>query len=204
MDTSDEQMHLVCSCRKVHYNGRLTVPARQNSERDNVKSMKRCWYQQLAAEGIISIALHLDWSQWKRCPSFSHSFAFYPGENERIQFEEGFYNTDLPNLEISNLVSDYSNPISSSSLSHVSSSTRNIPKSTGQTISRVSTNPNSTTLETVSYSTFQSHVMSIIPPIIQDFALSELIESSKNTLGFFHGLSYTSVQAQTCVSLLNN
>ncbi|KAM9975235.1 hypothetical protein ACTFIW_000862 [Dictyostelium discoideum] len=83
-------------------------------------------------------------------------------ENERIQFEEGFYNTDLPNLEISYLVSDDSNPISSSSLSHVSSSTGNILKSIGQTISRANTNPNSTTLETVSYSTFQSHVMSII------------------------------------------
>ncbi|KAM9954350.1 hypothetical protein ACTFIW_003891 [Dictyostelium discoideum] len=51
----------------------------------------------------------------------THSFAFYPGEDELIQFEEGFYNTDLPNLEISNLVSDDSSTSSSSSLSHVSS-----------------------------------------------------------------------------------
>ncbi|KAM9955066.1 hypothetical protein ACTFIW_008730 [Dictyostelium discoideum] len=36
----------------------------------------------------------------------THSFAFYPGEDELIQFEEDFYNTDLPNLEIINLVSD--------------------------------------------------------------------------------------------------
>ncbi|KAM9954857.1 hypothetical protein ACTFIW_000960 [Dictyostelium discoideum] len=35
-----------------------------------------------------------------------HHFAFYPGEDELIQFEEAFYNTDLPNLEISNLGSD--------------------------------------------------------------------------------------------------
>ncbi|KAM9954263.1 hypothetical protein ACTFIW_003804 [Dictyostelium discoideum] len=53
----------------------------------------------------------------------THSFAFYPGENELIQFEEGFYNTDLPNLEISNLVSDDSSSSSSSSSLHVSSST---------------------------------------------------------------------------------
>ncbi|KAM9974200.1 hypothetical protein ACTFIR_003916 [Dictyostelium discoideum] len=58
----------------------------------------------------------------------THSFAFYPGEDELIQFEEGFYNTDLPNLEISNLVSDDSSSSSSSSSSHVSSSTGNIPR----------------------------------------------------------------------------
>ncbi|EAL60376.1 hypothetical protein DDB_G0294210, partial [Dictyostelium discoideum AX4] len=90
----------------------------------------------------------------------THSFAFYPGEDELIQFEEGFYNTDLPNLEISNLVSDDSSSSSSSSSSHVSSSTGNIPRSIDQTISRVDTNPDSTTLEAGDYSTFQSHVMS--------------------------------------------
>ncbi|KAM9954838.1 hypothetical protein ACTFIW_000941 [Dictyostelium discoideum] len=62
----------------------------------------------------------------------THSFAFYPGEDELIQFEEGFYSTDLPNLEISNLVSDDSSTSSSSSLSHVSSSTGNIPRSIDQ------------------------------------------------------------------------
>ncbi|KAM9945017.1 hypothetical protein ACTFIT_003267 [Dictyostelium discoideum] len=92
--------------------------------------------------------------------STSHSFAFYPGEDELIQFEEGFYNSDLPDLEISNLVSDDSSSSSSSSSSHVSSSTGNIPRSIDQTISRVDTNPDSTTLETGDYSTFQSHVMS--------------------------------------------
>ncbi|KAM9974231.1 hypothetical protein ACTFIR_003947 [Dictyostelium discoideum] len=62
----------------------------------------------------------------------THSFAFYPGEDELIQFEEGFYNTDLPNLEISNLVSDDSSSSSSSSSLHVSSSTGNIPRSVDQ------------------------------------------------------------------------
>ncbi|KAM9954853.1 hypothetical protein ACTFIW_000956 [Dictyostelium discoideum] len=80
-----------------------------------------------------------------------HSFAFYPGEDELIQFEEGFYNTDLPNLEISNLVSEDSN-------------------------NRANTNPNSTTLETGDYSTFQSHVMSIIR--IQKSSTAELLMKS--------------------------
>ncbi|KAM9974227.1 hypothetical protein ACTFIR_003943 [Dictyostelium discoideum] len=106
----------------------------------------------------------------------THSFAFYPGEDELIQFEEGFYNTDLPNLEISNLVSDDSSSSSSSSSSHVSSSTGNIPRSIDKTISRVNTNPNSTTLETGDYSTFQSHVMSIIR--IQKSSTAELLMKS--------------------------
>ncbi|KAM9972551.1 hypothetical protein ACTFIR_011918 [Dictyostelium discoideum] len=106
----------------------------------------------------------------------THSFAFYSGEDELIQFEEGFYNTDLPNLEISNLVSDDSSSSSSLSSSHVSSSTGNIPRSIDQTISRVNTNPNSTTLETGDYSTFQSHVMSIIR--IQKSSTAELLMKS--------------------------
>ncbi|KAM9975289.1 hypothetical protein ACTFIW_010317 [Dictyostelium discoideum] len=65
-------------------------------------------------------------------------------------------------IELSNLISDDSSSSSSSSSSHVSSSTGNIPRSIDQTISIVNTNPNSTTLETWNYSTFQSHVISII------------------------------------------
>ncbi|KAM9952525.1 hypothetical protein ACTFIR_007579 [Dictyostelium discoideum] len=103
----------------------------------------------------------------------THSFAFYPGEDELIQFEEGFYNTDLSNLEIRNLVSDDSSTSSSSSSSHVSSSTGNIPRSIDQ---KINTNPNSTTLETGDYSTFQSHVMSIIR--IQKSSTAELLMKS--------------------------
>ncbi|KAM9972501.1 hypothetical protein ACTFIW_006044 [Dictyostelium discoideum] len=106
----------------------------------------------------------------------THSFTFYPGEDELIQFKEGFYNTNLPNLEISNLVSDDSSTSSSSSSSHVSSSTGNIPRSIDQKISRVNTNPNSTTLETGDYSTFQSHVMSIIR--IQKSSTADLLMKS--------------------------
>ncbi|KAM9994390.1 hypothetical protein ACTFIZ_007536 [Dictyostelium cf. discoideum] len=59
----------------------------------------------------------------------TNTFAFYPGEDELIQFDEGFYNADLSNLEISNMVSDDSNSSSSSSTSHVSSSSGYIPRS---------------------------------------------------------------------------
>ncbi|KAM9967314.1 hypothetical protein ACTFIR_007554 [Dictyostelium discoideum] len=92
----------------------------------------------------------------------THYVAFYPGEDELIQFDEGLYNTDLPNMEISNLVSDDSSTSTSPSSSHVSSITGNIPRSIDQTISRVNTNPNSTTLKTREYKTFQSHVMKIL------------------------------------------
>ncbi|KAM9997196.1 hypothetical protein ACTFIZ_007970 [Dictyostelium cf. discoideum] len=117
-------------------------------------------------------ALHLGWSQRKQCMAFPHqnfyllswrrcthpttkTFAFYPGENELVQFNEGFYNTDLSNLEINNMVSNDSSTSSLSSTSHVSSSYRYIQRSNDQKISRVNTNPNSTTLETRDYSTFQ-------------------------------------------------
>ncbi|KAM9954748.1 hypothetical protein ACTFIW_003348 [Dictyostelium discoideum] len=78
--------------------------------------------------------------------------------------------------KISNLVSDDSSSSSSSLSSHVSSSTGNIPRSIDHTISRVNTNPNSTTLETGDYSTFQSHVMSIIR--IQKSSTAELLIKS--------------------------
>ncbi|KAM9985708.1 hypothetical protein ACTFIZ_002066 [Dictyostelium cf. discoideum] len=122
-----------------------------------------------------------------------NSFSFYsPGENELIQFEEGFYNTDLSNLEISNMVSDDSSTSSSSSTSHVSSSSGYIPRSIDQTISRVNTNPNSTTLETRDYSTFQSHVKSIFGK--HNSGTAELS---------FHGLSTIKVLPKLFTALLN-
>ncbi|KAM9992241.1 hypothetical protein ACTFIY_009670 [Dictyostelium cf. discoideum] len=57
-----------------------------------------------------------------------------------------------------------------------SSGTGNIPRSIDQTISRVNTNPDSTTLETEDYSTFQSHIRSIFGPQkarVQVFFLKE-------------------------------
>ncbi|KAN0001069.1 hypothetical protein ACTFIZ_002292 [Dictyostelium cf. discoideum] len=105
-------------------------------------------------------------------------------------FEEGFYNTDLSNLEISNMVSDDSITSSSSSMSHVSSSSGYIPRSIDQTVSRVNTNPNSTTLETRDYSTFQSHVNLIFGT--QNSGTSELLMKSweQSTLKVYNS-SYT-------------
>ncbi|KAM9975507.1 hypothetical protein ACTFIW_012091 [Dictyostelium discoideum] len=59
-----------------------------------------------------------------------------------------------------------------------------------QTISRVNTNPNSTTLETWDYSTFQSHLMSIIR--IKKSSTAELLMKSwePSTLKVFSS-SYT-------------
>ncbi|KAM9988976.1 hypothetical protein ACTFIY_005005 [Dictyostelium cf. discoideum] len=132
----------------------------------------------------------------------THSFAFYPGENELIQFDEGFYNSNLPNLEISNLVSDDSSSSSSSSSSHVSSSTGNIPRSIDQTISRVNTNPDSTTLETGDYSTFQSHVRSIFGP--QKASTAELLMKSweGSTLNVYSS-SYTRFRNFCILNSLN-
>ncbi|KAN0001064.1 hypothetical protein ACTFIZ_002285 [Dictyostelium cf. discoideum] len=120
----------------------------------------------------------------------TNTFAFYPGENELVQFEEGFYNTDLSNLEISNMVSDDSSTSSSSSTSHVSSSSGYIPRSIDQTISRVNTNSNSTTLETGDYSTFQSHVNSIFGT--KNSGTSELLMKSweQSTIKVYNS-SYT-------------
>ncbi|KAM9994160.1 hypothetical protein ACTFIZ_002975 [Dictyostelium cf. discoideum] len=120
----------------------------------------------------------------------TNTFAFYPGEDELVQFEEGFYNTDLSNLEISNMVSDDSSTSSSSSTSHVSSSSGYIPRSIDQTISRVNTNSNSTKLETSDYSTFQSHVKSIFGT--QNSGTSELLMKSweQSTLKVYNS-SYT-------------
>ncbi|KAM9975583.1 hypothetical protein ACTFIW_005456 [Dictyostelium discoideum] len=69
-----------------------------------------------------SIRSNLDGSSMEAMSGLptTHSLALYPGNNGIIQFDEGFYNTDLPNLEISNMVSDDSSSSSSSSSSHVS------------------------------------------------------------------------------------
>ncbi|KAM9997173.1 hypothetical protein ACTFIZ_007916 [Dictyostelium cf. discoideum] len=109
----------------------------------------------------------------------TNTFAFYPGEDELIQFGEGFYNTGLYNLSSS-----------SSSTSHVSSSSGYIPRSIDQTISRVNTNSNSTTLETGDYSTFQYHVKLIIGT--QNSGTSELLMKSweQSTLKVYNS-SYT-------------
>ncbi|KAN0023520.1 hypothetical protein ACTFIV_007906 [Dictyostelium citrinum] len=66
--------------------------------------------------------------------STSNTFAFCPGEDQLIEFDEGFYNTDIPGMEISNMVSDDSKSSSSSSSSSVSSSSGYIPRSIVQRV----------------------------------------------------------------------
>ncbi|KAM9954690.1 hypothetical protein ACTFIW_003290 [Dictyostelium discoideum] len=100
-------------------------------------------------------------------------------EDELIQFEEGFYNTYLPNLEMSNLVSEYS---STSSLS----SRHMFPQVLGTfrevlTKQSVESIPIPTTLDTGDYLAFQSHVMSII-----HIAKSSTAELLMNSWGTFH------------------
>ncbi|KAN0025822.1 hypothetical protein ACTFIU_000085 [Dictyostelium citrinum] len=53
--------------------------------------------------------------------STSNTFPFCPGEDQLIEFSEGFYITDISGVEVSNLVLDDSNSSSSSSWSSVSS-----------------------------------------------------------------------------------
>ncbi|KAN0030092.1 hypothetical protein ACTFIV_011315 [Dictyostelium citrinum] len=90
--------------------------------------------------------------------STSNTFAFCPGEDQLIEFDEAFYNTDITGMEISNMVSDDSKSSSSSSSSSVSSSSGYIPRSIVQRVNRVNTYSDSTTMEVGDYSTFQSHV----------------------------------------------
>ncbi|KAM9975301.1 hypothetical protein ACTFIW_010329 [Dictyostelium discoideum] len=85
----------------------------------------------------------------------THSFAFYPGENELIQFEEGFYNTDLPNLEISNLVSDGSSTNYSTFQSHVISIIRIKKSSTAELLIK-SWEPSTLKVYSSSYTRFRN------------------------------------------------
>ncbi|KAM9954731.1 hypothetical protein ACTFIW_003331 [Dictyostelium discoideum] len=111
----------------------------------------------------------LDWRAYFRIlkivQSNSTSIRSNPDGSVRISPEKSNEQLLKNQNEYQQLVSDDSSSSSSSSSSHVSSSTGNIPRSIDQTISRVNTNPNSTTLETGDYSTFQSHVMSIFRKI---------------------------------------
>ncbi|KAN0033197.1 hypothetical protein ACTFIV_005208 [Dictyostelium citrinum] len=97
-------------------------------------------------------------------------------KDQLIEFDEGFYNTDIPGMEISNMVSDDSKSSSSSSSSSVSSSSGYIPRSIVQRVNRVNTYSDSTTMEVGDYSTFQSHVKSIINT--QKPGTTELFKSS--------------------------
>ncbi|KAN0022944.1 hypothetical protein ACTFIU_009027 [Dictyostelium citrinum] len=94
--------------------------------------------------------------------STSNTFAFCPGEDQLIEFSEGFYNTDISGVEVSNMVFNDSNSCPSSSSSSVSSGSGYIPRSINQGVNRINSYSDSTTMEVGDYSTFQSHVKSII------------------------------------------
>ncbi|KAN0025459.1 hypothetical protein ACTFIU_003720 [Dictyostelium citrinum] len=94
--------------------------------------------------------------------STSNTFAFCAGEDQLIEFHKGFYNTDISGVEVSNMVFNDSNSSSSSSSSSVSSSSGYIPRSINQGVNRINSYSDSTTMEVGDYSTFQSHVKSII------------------------------------------
>ncbi|KAN0032964.1 hypothetical protein ACTA71_011171 [Dictyostelium dimigraforme] len=84
------------------------------------------------------------------------------GEDDFLKFDAYVDITDIPDLEISNVVSNDSSSGSSSPNSPISPRTGYIPGSTNKEVDRINSNPNSTTLEAGDYSTFQSHVRSII------------------------------------------
>ncbi|KAN0022945.1 hypothetical protein ACTFIU_009028 [Dictyostelium citrinum] len=146
------------------------------------------------------------------CVSTSNTFALCAGEDQLIEFHEGFYNTDISGVEVSNLVFDSSNSSPSSSSSSVFSSSGNIPRSINQGVNRINSYSDSTTMEIGDYSTFQSHVKSIINT--QKPGTTELFMSSwqpstlkvydSNYSSCIHGLLDLSVQVKASVSLLNH
>ncbi|KAN0025835.1 hypothetical protein ACTFIU_000098 [Dictyostelium citrinum] len=94
--------------------------------------------------------------------STSNTFAFCAGEDQLIEFHEGFYNTDISGVEVSNLVFDDSNSSSSSSSSSVSSTSGYIPRRINQGVNRINSYSDSTTMEVGDYSTFQSHLKPLL------------------------------------------
>ncbi|KAN0025785.1 hypothetical protein ACTFIU_000048 [Dictyostelium citrinum] len=132
-------------------------------------------------------ALQLDWSQWKQCLAFPPQIL-------------------LPS--VNNLVFNDSKSSSSSSTSSVSSSSWYIPRSINQGVNRINSYSDSTTMEVGDYSTFQSHVKSIINT--QKPGTTELYMSSwqpstlkvydSNYSSCIHGLLDLYVQVKASVS----
>ncbi|KAN0045113.1 hypothetical protein ACTA71_006641 [Dictyostelium dimigraforme] len=108
--------------------------------------------------------------------STTNTTTFGIGEDDFLKFNAYVDITDIPDLEISNVVSNDSSPGSSSPNSPISPRTGYIPGSIDKEVNRINSNSNSTTLETGDYSTFQSHVRSIIST--QKAGTSDLLMSS--------------------------
>ncbi|KAM9957071.1 hypothetical protein ACTFIR_003808 [Dictyostelium discoideum] len=75
---------------------------------------------------------------------------------ELEKIKQGFYNTDLPNLEISNMVSDGSSTSFSSSSSHVSSSTGTFQESSTAELLMKSWEPSTLKVYSSSYTRFRN------------------------------------------------
>ncbi|KAN0032980.1 hypothetical protein ACTA71_011187 [Dictyostelium dimigraforme] len=93
--------------------------------------------------------------------STTNTATFGIGE-EFLKFDAYVDITDIPDLEISNVVSDDSCSGSSTLNSPISPRAGYIPGTTNKEVDTINSNSNSTTLEARDYSTFQSHVRSII------------------------------------------
>ncbi|KAN0045612.1 hypothetical protein ACTA71_005990 [Dictyostelium dimigraforme] len=108
--------------------------------------------------------------------STTNTTTFGIGEDEFLKFDAYVDITDIPDLEISNVVSNDSSSSSSSPNSPISPRAGYIPGSTNKEVDRINSNSNSTTLEAGDYSTFQSHIKSIIST--QKAGTSDLLMSS--------------------------
>ncbi|KAN0032981.1 hypothetical protein ACTA71_011188 [Dictyostelium dimigraforme] len=108
--------------------------------------------------------------------STTNTTTFGIGEDDFLKFDAYVDITDIPDLEISNVVSNDSSSGSSSPNSPISPRTGYIPGSINKEVDRINSNSNPTTLEAGDYSTFQSHVRSIIST--QKAGTSDLLMSS--------------------------
>ncbi|KAN0045048.1 hypothetical protein ACTA71_006576 [Dictyostelium dimigraforme] len=108
--------------------------------------------------------------------STTNTTTFGIGEDDFLKFDAYVDITDIPDLEISNVVSNDSSSGSSSPNSPISPRTGYIPGSINKEVDRINSNSDSTTLEAGDYSTFQSHVRSIIST--QKAGTSDLLMSS--------------------------
>ncbi|KAN0040691.1 hypothetical protein ACTA71_009029 [Dictyostelium dimigraforme] len=85
--------------------------------------------------------------------STTNTTTFGIGEDDFLKFDAYVDITDIPDLEISNVVSNDSSSGSSSPNSPISPRTGYIPGSTNKEVDRINSNSNSTTLEAGDYST---------------------------------------------------
>ncbi|KAN0018578.1 hypothetical protein ACTFIU_011196 [Dictyostelium citrinum] len=123
-------------------------------------------------------ALKLDWSQWRQCLAFPPPILL-PSVLEKINSSSSTKASIILifGLEVNNFVFDDSNSSSSSLSSSVSSGSGYILRNIKQRVNRINSYSDTTTMEVGDYSTFQSHVKSIINT--QKPSITELFMSSR-------------------------